>query len=123
MGGIARARDDRQIGMSRAQLAHQALGDHWFVHGQDHRMGLIQPQPLQRMAAGRVAEGGVITRAQRAGDQIGVGIDGDVAFAMVAQHIGHQPPHAPETDDDGARFVAVRRIGQGGGVARIDLAG
>jgi hypothetical protein len=55
VAGIAGAGDDRQVGVLRAQLLDQPLGEYRLVHGQDHRAGRIEPEPGQRALRG-VAE-------------------------------------------------------------------
>ena len=112
MAGIARAGDDRQIGLGRAQAADQPLHRNGFIHGEDNRGGIVQPQPLKRIVARGIGIVGDEPLRARRLDQFGIDVDRHVSLAVLPEHFGNQPPDASAADHDrvriGQQFIGVR---------------
>ena len=79
---IAGAAHDQQLGIILAQLRHEALDEHRFIHGEHDREGVLDPQPVHRIPPGGIAEGGTETIALRALDQVGIGVDRNIGLVM-----------------------------------------
>ncbi len=102
MIGIARAADDRQVGIFLAQQPrHPQLLDR-VVHRQHDRIGGFDPQLVEAARARNVGKADDEAVAPRRRHRVDVGVDRDIGPMMFAQQFGNGAPDAAEPDDDGA---------------------